>query len=38
MGMEILRKVDEDYFDYDGDEDEDPVDEEWEMFNNSYNW
>lgn len=38
MGMEILRKVDDDYCDYDGDEDEDPVDEEWEMFNNSYNW
>ena len=34
MGREILRQVDEDYFDYDGD----AVDEEWEMFNNSFNW
>lgn len=39
MGKEILRRIDEDYFDYDGDEEEEvPDDDDWDRFNNSFNW
>ena len=37
---EIIRRIEEDYFDYDGEEEmPDPEDDwDWEMFNESFNW
>ena len=41
MPKEILRRLplpDEDYFDYDGDEDDVPDNDDWDKFNESFNW
>lgn len=41
MAKEIIRRFkvdDEDYFDYDGDEDDAPDDDDWDKFNESFNW
>ena len=42
MVKEILRRIplpaDEDYFDYDGDEDDAPDNDDWDRFNESFNW
>lgn len=42
MAREILRRVpvggDGDYTDYDGDEEVPEVDEDWELFCNSFYW
>ena len=41
MPKEILRRIpleDEVYFDYDGDDDDAPDDDDWDMFNESFNW
>lgn len=41
MSREILRRLPfpvEDYFDYDGDDDDTPDDDDWDKFNESFNW
>lgn len=41
MSREILRRLpldNEDYFDYDGDDDDAPNNDDWDMFNESFNW
>lgn len=38
MGKEILRRIEDDYYDYDGDEDEEIPDDYWDLFNESFNW
>ena len=41
MPKEILRRIpldSEDYFDYDGDEDDAPDNDDWDRFNESFNW
>lgn len=37
---EIIRRIEEDFYDYDGEETmPDPDDDwEWQMFNDSFNW
>lgn len=38
MGKEIIRRLPDDYYDYDGDEEEEVPDDDWDRFNNSFNW
>ena len=38
MGEEILRRLPDGDYDYDGDKDEEVPDDEWDRFNDSFNW
>lgn len=38
MGKEILRRLPDGYDDYDGDEEEEVPDDDWDLFNESFNW
>jgi len=38
MGKEIMRRLPDGDYDYDGDEEEEVPDDEWDLFNESYNW
>lgn len=38
MGKEILRRLPEGDYDYDGDEEEEVPDDDWDLFNESFNW
>ena len=38
MGKEILRRLPDGDYDYDGDEEEEVPDDDWDRFNESFNW
>ena len=38
MGKDIFRRLPDGDYDYDGEEDEEVHDDEWDLFNESFNW
>lgn len=38
MGKDIFRRLPDGDYDYDGEEDEEVPDDDWDRFNESYNW
>ena len=38
MGKDIMIHLADDYEDYDGDEEEEVPDDDWDRFNDSFNW
>ena len=38
MGKDIFRRLPDGDYDYDGEEEEEVPDDDWDRFNESYNW